>query len=478
MVSGKRLLILTEAGEGIGFGHYTRCNAIREYSISVGIATDMLLAVNGNENQFPGSNLVNWREQDVNVEPYSHILIDSYLATNDRIARLAASGKRLIAIDDYRRIDRGVDLVINPNLYGHKMKYAVPFAGGPRYVILRKAFREETRKVKIAGKVTNILVTLGGSDIHSLLPKLVMESKAVFNEAFLHVVAASERYKNELFDQWGPDKNVELYGFVGEQEMKALMLNSDLAISSCGQTLHELAWLGLPAEAVCVGEDQVKNMKEYVRRGFLGEEMYWDQPALNVTLRRSLEDLSAPELRLRRSENGRSIFNGDGLRNIAEVMFGDGLVWRYANESDTRQYFDWANDPDVRANAHLTSVIQWENHLEWFTKKISSDNTLMLVFYLGTTAVGQVRVEWENSQGLIDFSVDKRFRGKSLGKKMIAATAALVEDLYSDRVLVAEVKDTNVASAKTFETTGFKLMATRDVNGVNCKVFQLGKENV
>src|SRR5688500_2526262 len=84
MATGNRLLILAEAGDGIGYGHYSRCWAIRQFFEMEGTPTDIILNIKGSDaRNFADAVSLNWMPviADLNTEKkYSCVLVDSYLA--------------------------------------------------------------------------------------------------------------------------------------------------------------------------------------------------------------------------------------------------------------------------------------------------------------------------------------------------------------------------------------------------------------
>ena len=99
-------------------------------------------------------------------------------------------------------------------------------------------------------------------------------------------------------------------------------------------------------------------------------------------------------------------------------------------------------------------MISEENHRVWFDFKISDENTKFFIFETKqNTPIGQVRLEKENDQWLIDFSVDCNFRGLGLGFVFLNK----VIKIFQSEKFIAKVKSENIASIKTFEKLGFEL---------------------
>jgi hypothetical protein len=61
-----------------------------------------------------------------------------------------------------------------------------------------------------------------------------------------------------------------------------------------------------------------------------------------------------------------------------------------------RLIFEWANDDDVRNNAINTHKIKWNDHINWFNKKLQSPDTFMFIGFLQDEPVGQIRFDKES----------------------------------------------------------------------------------
>jgi UDP-2,4-diacetamido-2,4,6-trideoxy-beta-L-altropyranose hydrolase len=149
----------------------------------------------------------------------------------------------------------------------------------------------------------------------------------------------------------------------------------------------------------------------------------------------------------------------------------EALTFRFATEKDARLYHEWVNEPSVRKNAHRQELISWDQHEIWFRKRLNS-RSIMLIFFDGDTPVGQIRADHEDSTTVIDFSVDKNYRGKNIGTIMLTTMTALARKVGKVTLLKGVVKFDNAASAIAFERSGFSLVNSMEVNGVKCHEFQ------
>ncbi|MEY2923422.1 MAG: hypothetical protein RL108_2048 [Bacteroidota bacterium] len=148
------------------------------------------------------------------------------------------------------------------------------------------------------------------------------------------------------------------------------------------------------------------------------------------------------------------------------------MKFRRAIEADVELLFDWANDLDVRQNAINTQLITWEGHQKWFQKRLDSSISKIFIFLLDEQPIGQVRFEFEKNVWLIDYSVDKLYRGKGLGKSMLKE---ILNYFKANEPIIAYVKVENIASAKIFNSLGFKKNEIVEINKINYQIFEKWK---
>ena len=133
------------------------------------------------------------------------------------------------------------------------------------------------------------------------------------------------------------------------------------------------------------------------------------------------------------------------------------LNYRNASIEDSKLYFNWANEIEVRRQSYQNELFKFEVHQDWFLCKLKDDNCLMLVFENQfKEPVGQVRIEKKDSKNaLIGISVDKNFRGQGLASRIIELACNYYLNIYKNIVIMAYVKIDNLASIHSFENAGF-----------------------
>lgn len=141
-------------------------------------------------------------------------------------------------------------------------------------------------------------------------------------------------------------------------------------------------------------------------------------------------------------------------KEVEQKKVNDGLYLRKVDETDCELIFYWANDKDTRDNSFNSDKIDWAEHKEWFRKKISSTEDFYILKSYEEN-IGQVRIDKTDSGLVLNYSIDKSYRGKGYGKKIIELTEKKIADKYSGQYLTAYVKSINDRSISIFRSLGY-----------------------
>lgn len=130
--------------------------------------------------------------------------------------------------------------------------------------------------------------------------------------------------------------------------------------------------------------------------------------------------------------------------------------------------YQWANDPVTRMNAFNTGFIDYEDHCRWFTSKMGDASSVIYICANSETEtgenvpIGQIRVDFKDSVGEIDFSVAPPFRGRGFGTAMLEQVPLqLMQDGIAFSVLTGKVKVSNMASQKAFVRAGYQIITSQ-----------------
>ena len=151
-------------------------------------------------------------------------------------------------------------------------------------------------------------------------------------------------------------------------------------------------------------------------------------------------------------------FNKKFIDVLIHTKINYGLTIRKANLKDAELYFKWANDDEVRKQSFNSNLIDWNNHFQWFNKKVIDENYLLFIFETDNgETVGQVRLEKiaDTQFSIIGISLSQNFRGKKLASQLLIKASTLFFNENPTYTIRAYIKKDNFASIKSFEQAGY-----------------------
>lgn len=315
-------LILCEAGDKIGFGHYTRCQSIFESLLESKNKVHWLckgqVPFITPEQNFSSYDWQNNLDELLERSKDKVVIIDSYLATLQLYEQVKSVCFKLVVLDDFGRLPYPADLIINPNITSDPISYSseVKVLQGADFVILRSIYRDNTGSKEIIADAKTLLVSVGGSDVRHLLPLFMTE---INWEGSMHILAGNPVYAAEL-ESINRNENIQIHSQLSAEEMYQLMLQSDIAISACGQMMGELTYLGVPSLGIVVEDDQIPNANSYFDSGVIPEILNWDDSLFFDKMNSHLEAYQDYALRKDLSELGTNLIDGKGVEKIVKEI--------------------------------------------------------------------------------------------------------------------------------------------------------------
>lgn len=150
------------------------------------------------------------------------------------------------------------------------------------------------------------------------------------------------------------------------------------------------------------------------------------------------------------------------------------LVIRLATIEDVKKVFELSNDDVVRANSINQDKIKWEEHVNWFRKKIIEDKSFFYVAELDGMFCGYCRLEKVEQFWIVTIHVSPNYRNKGIGKQFIE----FVTNKHKEKNLVAYVKCNNKPSCRLFEKCGYINLGTEQIDAVKCYKFKKAEVNI
>ena len=129
---------------------------------------------------------------------------------------------------------------------------------------------------------------------------------------------------------------------------------------------------------------------------------------------------------------------------------------RPAAPADAQDLLRWRNDPLARAMSRNQAPILEEAHSAWYTAACRDPDSMLLIGCVGERPVGMVRFDrrppsaWEAS-----ILLAPQARGRGLGRPLLESALGRLEALRGPTVVLAQVRDSNTASIRLFESLGF-----------------------
>lgn len=248
------------------------------------------------------------------------IIVNDCLDTEEQyMKKLKRLCKKLITIEDMGEGARYADVVINA-LYG-ETKNVNEYCGA-KYVCLRNEFLIRKPK-EFNSKVENILVVFGGTDPSNLTRKVYNIAKELVKThsdicfTFITGIGYNCEENDLISNQKG---NIKVLNDVSN--MSTYMQQSDIAFTSQGRTVYELASLGVPSIVLAQNERELLHTFAQMPNGFMNLGL--GSSISEETIKNTLEWLiQTPQIR---EEMRKLMLNNDlksGLKNEVSLILGE-----------------------------------------------------------------------------------------------------------------------------------------------------------
>ncbi len=254
------------------------------------------------------------------------VAVDSYV--RPAAEELRYGGARLASYLDWPQANPS-DLIVDCNLGADPGAYAAAGScgrvlAGPDYFPVRtglKAVAPEARERDRSGPTRRLLVTFGGSALAALAERTVEELAAARSDLEVRVaVGAMARPGPGLLEAIGKLPGASMVTLGPGSDLGEHMAWADLAVSAAGLTKYELAFFGVPAVILSIGDDQDRVAEAFARAGtvrYLGRLEKLGRGAIGM----AVSELAADEeARHRMSLAGRRLVDGRGAARIADEV--------------------------------------------------------------------------------------------------------------------------------------------------------------
>jgi spore coat polysaccharide biosynthesis predicted glycosyltransferase SpsG len=252
------------------------------------------------------------------------LVADSYELPTSYFEVVGKAARVLAVLDDLANRELPVTLVVNGSVGADKVRYRgaphTMYLLGSRYTVLRPEFSETPAKV-MRDVIERVLVTLGGSDLHGLTPRLMQWIAATLPGVKQDVVVGPLFSQVDAIRQMAQELAGRITIHQTPADMRMLMLNADVAVCGGGQTTYELAATGTPAIAIRTADNQTYNLEGLSTKGVL----VWAGDVFDCDLQEKvLRHIGAlagdTARRAAMMRRGRTLVDGQGAERVAAVL--------------------------------------------------------------------------------------------------------------------------------------------------------------
>ena len=330
--------ILTEADEQIASGHLLECIDLAKDMMQAGIAVSFFVNADcpaAFQTRIPFAYQMYERNadgtlmmpQDAGVRP--DVFVFNFRAVTNRVLNSFRGSGTLVCIDEFGHRALDCDVIINPMVdpyYWHYDTNAKVY-GGAEYLALSEKLQDYRQQEKLIREhIERICITMGGVDLHGTTVKLVrwlpdiqetlhgtiQHVDVVLGGGFAHDAALQEAIvASDCKDILHLHRNIPI--------LYDLLMQADLAFCAGGNTLHELATLGVPAIVIPTMPHEWRNGKAFERKVCCMGLPLATEVTKDDTLK-AVKTCMPISTRQKMNDAGRTQFDGMGRKRILEVI--------------------------------------------------------------------------------------------------------------------------------------------------------------
>ncbi len=233
---------------------------------------------------------------------------------------------KVISIDEWGHRKLEADAIVNPMIDPYYWEYETKDETikyyGAEYLILPQTIQKyRSEKKKTNERVRRICISMGGVDAKGTTIKLVKWLFELMPELELDIILGGgfpfrKEIDNLLETEYKDRKKCLSFNVDNIYEH---FLKSDMAFCAGGNTLHELACMGIPAVVVPTEPHEIRNGKEFERRGF-GKCLSIADEVTKEETDKAIHELLSYRVREGMHHKGTVIADGKGVQRMMAII--------------------------------------------------------------------------------------------------------------------------------------------------------------
>lgn len=282
----KKIMFRTVGKRQVGMGHVYRCLTLAYkltgHEILFVASSDSDIGIEKiKESNFPVVSVENEIEfENILQKEKPDILVNDILDTSTEYMQMVSKyAKRVVNFEDVGSGAKYADAVINA-LYEKGDKLHNEYYGS-KYFCIRDEFLEERAK-EFSDEVENILIIFGGADPSDLTGRLYDICKVLHtkhpNINFHFLLGFAYPYGDRIVSS---EEN-KIFVHKDVKRVSSYMARMDLAVTSQGRTVYELASMGVPSIVLAQNEREAEHVFAGIQNGFINLGLGKDTDALTI----------------------------------------------------------------------------------------------------------------------------------------------------------------------------------------------------
>lgn len=327
-LSKKNILIRVEGYSEIGLGHVYRglslAYSLMDHNVTFVTSSKSDLAIKKLEDSFIKYEVIQEEHQlEEIIGKYDvDIVINDILNTSiSYMEYLSQFSVRVVNFEDVGPGSALADAVIN-DLYAPQNTDS-KYYWGSKYYLLRDEFLI-SKPSEFNEEVNNVFVIFGGVDPSNLTQKVLAAFEQInTNEDVEFTVVVGPGYAEfEKIQDIAENSALNISVFKDVNNMAEMMKRSDIAISSQGRTMLELASMNVPTILMAQNERELTHEFGYLSNGFinlgLGEAI--DSSSIALTLEWLM---NTPQIRRQMHNQMQKKDLRNGFKRVKSIILGD-----------------------------------------------------------------------------------------------------------------------------------------------------------
>jgi len=243
------------------------------------------------------------------------VVVNMFRNDAERLKHFKQNTQLLLTIDDPSSAARWADIRINPLYYNDNAVTDLAYiALEPEFItanISSKAIKE---------RVETILVTQGGADTHGFIPKIVSALDGIEEGSRIDVIIGPAfRHHEELKE--AVNKSQRSYNIIhNADKMCRIMQQSDLAVTAGGNTMFELACVGVPAIVLCAEEFEEETADRMEQYGVVENLGFGGRVSAERIYERVSLLMEDTVRRTEMSRRGQALIDGRGAERVVKLI--------------------------------------------------------------------------------------------------------------------------------------------------------------